>query len=921
MDTGVVSGYGRPPGRRASEVTAKNLAYVMYTSGSTGTPKGVMVEHGAAAGYIATAFSTYIALESGSTVLQLAPFGFDPSVREIIGSLAHGARLVCLAEGAHRDPKRVLEAIREHRVTVLLSAVPSFLRSLLELAAAENEPLALSATYVSGESARMLRGYGAALRQLGKVVNHYGTTECTMIATQHQVRDDRDFERDVIGRPIPRVSAYVLDDRLRIVDADTPGELCIGGPGIARGYIGDPRLTAARFVPDPFGRNGGARLYRTGDLARFRDDGELEYLGRRDDQVSIRGLRVDLKEVDAALCELSYVSDAAVAIHGDDDLRLVAFVVYTINPPSTTEIRNDLRRLIPEQMTPNAFVSVSALPRTATGKVDRRALRIPESIFRADRSTPARPRTRIERALHFIWSELLDANEIDRNDDFFERGGHSLIATQMVHRVRRTLGVGIEVHAVFESPTIASLAQHISAKQGRADEEPITPVVRGADIPLSFGQERLLFLDQMSRLGREYVIPFAVCLHGPLSTRALEDALNVIVTRHEPLRTAFTFRDGVPAAVVSRTPRLEMPLIDLTGHASTDQEADARRLAIEEMCRPFDLARPPLVRACVIRLSAREHIVVLAVHHIAADGWSFRVLTRELSALYGAHREGQKSPLAPLPIRYADYASWQRAVLTDEVLDEQVTWWRDELTGFDPVELPPDHPRPATPSGRGGRRHVALGAELTGELKDLASRERATPFMLLLSLFELLLARRTGRDTFSLATTVTNRPRAELEELIGFFINTIIVRADVSGDLTFRDLISRVREAAVAAYAHEEAPFERVVEATRRVRQPAQSAVPRVLVTFQEDPYVHLELHDLEVERYTVDPGSANFDLTIWLGDTGSDIAGWIEYSTDLYEPATIDGLMHEFKELAGQAFACPDAPLTSLQPVVTSIR
>ncbi|HZX29429.1 MAG TPA: amino acid adenylation domain-containing protein, partial [Telluria sp.] len=671
--------------------TPDNLAYVMYTSGSTGRPKAVAARHEGAVNYVSFVVRQY-GVGAADRVLQIPTFAFDASVRDIVGTLSSGASLHLLTPDEAKDPAAIARRLAADGITALLSITPS----LLDAVTAATVPGAarLRLALVSGEvlkeahvnAARAAFGDGLSL------VNQYGPTECTMTSTFFPVEPGQPV---CVGKPIANMQVYVLDDAMAPVPPGIVGSIHIGGVGLARGYLNQEDLTAQAFVAHPF--QPGARLYRTGDLGRWREDGKLEYLGRADFQVKLRGMRVELGEIEACLTACAGVRAAVVLAREDQpgDQRLVAYVVAADGAaPDAAGLRAELSASLADYMIPSAFVMLDALPLTPNGKVDRKALPAPDlsALVRAYEA----PKGAVETAVAAIWQELLGVDRIGRNDNFFELGGHSLLATRMVSRLRQTLGREVALRDLFEHPLLHAFAQCAAQAPG-AGLLPVAPVPRMDGMPLSLAQQRLWFLQQLdAAAGAAYHLPAALRLEGALDRWALESALSALVDRHEALRTTFAQEAGEPVQRIHPAgAEFDLPCDDLSAYPAPERAEHAERLQREEATAPFDLTRRPLIRARLLRLGALEHILLLTQHHIVSDGWSIGVMVRELSALYAAFSQGERSPLAPLAVQYADYAVWQRTWLQGAALESQLGFWRGHLAGAPALlELPLDRPRP-----------------------------------------------------------------------------------------------------------------------------------------------------------------------------------------------------------------------------------
>ncbi|MEW5931716.1 MAG: amino acid adenylation domain-containing protein, partial [Gemmatimonadota bacterium] len=884
-----------------------SLAYVIYTSGSTGTPKGVEVTHGALLNLVHWHRDAFGVTEADRAT-QLAGLGFDASVWELWPYLASGAAVYLVADEETRtSPAALRDFLLDTGITAAFAPTP-MAEALLALEWPAEAPLRVLLTGGDALRTRPRDGLPFAL------VNNYGPTENTVVATSGAVAAGRGSGRAPgIGRPTDNVRAYVLDRHGEPAPVGVPGELCVAGAQVARGYLGRAELTAAAFIPDPFAAEPGARMYRTGDRVRWLADGTLEFLGRLDRQVKVRGFRIEPGEVEAVLRQAPGVADAAVEVRADarGEGRLVGWVVAA--EARRGEILAFARTRLPEYMVPAALVALDEFPLTPSGKTDRRAL--PEPEFGADAG--AAPSSQVEEVLAGIWAEVLHLETVGVRESFFALGGHSLLATQVVSRVRQALGVELPLRAVFEAPTVAGMAARVEQARlgGAADAAPpLVPADRGRPLPLSFAQERLWLLDQMHPGDGVYTIPVALRLSGAPDVDALRGALAEIVRRHEALRTVFG-RDGDGAVqVVGSAAAFGLATEDLSGAADDARPAALEARVREEARRPFDLAAGPLFRALLLRAAPEEHVLVLTMHHAVSDGWSMDVLSRELGALYAAFCRGEPSPLAPLPVQYADYAAWQRGWLRGEVLERQLDAWKSRLAGAPALlELPTDRPRPAVQSHRGATHDFRVPAAAAGALRALSRREGATQFMALLAAWQLLLARYSGQDDVVVGTPVAGRTRAELEGLVGMFVNTLALRGDLSGDPAFRGLLARVRDAVLDAHLHQDLPFERLVEALESGRSLGHAPVFQVMFSLQAAPPAAPALPGLAARVEEIPTGTAKFDLTLQVTDSGGDLAASLEYATDLFDAATVERMAEHFRVLLAGIAADPDRRLSAL--------
>ncbi|HEU0100106.1 MAG TPA: amino acid adenylation domain-containing protein [Allosphingosinicella sp.] len=898
-------GVTRAPERRAAP---EDLAYVIYTSGSAGRPKGVMVEHGSLLNH-SVWFNKAFDLGPGDHVLQRTATSFDASVWEIFSTLSSGATLVLPSEDERSDPVALSGLLASRRVTIL-QCVPSFLDVLLKAQAFRGLP-SLRLVFCGGEP--LPAGSVADLaRQTGaRCVNLYGPTEATIDALWSEVSPSA--ERVAIGRPIANGRVYILDPYLEPVPTGVPGELWIGGAGVARGYLNRPDLTAERFVPSPF--TAGDRLYRTGDRARWRNDGEIEFLGRIDGQIKLRGYRIELGEIEAVLKSLPGISSAAAAVREDmpGDRRLVAYVVPAANSETDPDsLRAELQRRLPGYMVPSAIVPLNEFPLTPNDKLDRAALPAPRPQARSS----APPTSETEKTLAALWAEVLGDRHLGIDDDFFDLGGHSLLAARIVSRVNAQFGIALPLKALFLAPTVRELAAEIdsSPKRGPADD-PIAPASRDGPMPLSSAQESLWLLHQLDPGSPHYVVPEIVRMRGPLDLAALERALWQLVERHEALRTRFDLFDGAPMQIVDPPRRPAVPLVDLSGFPSEeDRRRELDRRIRSLMARPFDLADDPPMRLALYSLAAEDHVLVLCIHHIVTDGWSMKLIRDELGGLYRAAL-ADVPPLAPPKLQYADYAAWQRRN-GEAVARSHLAYWVDTLVGAPPLELPLDRPRPPFQSHRGESFAFPIPQDELTALRALARSRGTTLFTALLASAQLLFARYSGQDDFVLGIPAAGRARPELEGVVGLFVNMLAFRARVPGGESFAAHLDRTRDALSEAFAHQEAPFDRLVRALDPPRDPSRHPIFQVTVNHILRDEDAARWADLEVSPMPFEPKTAKFDLGLLFLESPRALSVRVDYVPDLFDLERIERLADDFVTLLRGATSRPDAPVQALRPL-----
>ncbi|MFJ5552102.1 amino acid adenylation domain-containing protein [Streptomyces sp. NPDC093225] len=947
----LVSELGAPavPGEEASPAAAGapradagplDIAYVIYTSGSTGTPKGVVVSHEGISNRIAWATGTH-GLSPADRVLHKTAITFDAHVWEVFAPLVSGGTLVLAPAGAERDPAELLRTVADRRVTVL-QVVPSVLRLLAEETGWERCD-ALRLLFSAGEplhaelAQRVLRRIGEpAADGRFELWNTYGPTECAIDVTAHRFEPGQATGAVPIGRPIGGMRVLVADADGRPVGVGEPGELYAGGVGVARGYLGSPAQTADRFVPDPFAQDG-SRLYRTGDQVRRREDGVLEYLGRIDHQVKVNGVRIEPGEVESALSAHPRITGAVVtAFTGPDGAKRLAAHVLAESDDVLGGLRGFLQERLPDTHVPAVFLRLDAFPLTVNGKVDRAALPAPELAAAPSRPDRREPGTEAERLVAAAWRELLKTDDIGLDDDFFALGGTSLQLARLAGKLRTASGRRIQLRGLFAATTVEAQARLLAPEDAAADgpdapaapgapttaggsagpvaagdaEPAVTAVPRDAGpLPLSFGQRRLWFLDRMNPGSSEWVAGLFLKVPDGTHVAHVQRALNALVERHEALRTRYAVVDGESVQVVAAPHRVDLR------HLHADR-AEFTEVLKEEFGRGFDLENGPLLRAALVRLRGGDHVVTVAMHHIATDGWSSNVLEREFHQLLDAYRAGRVD--AGLPVKeldYADYAVWQRARLTDEVIAGELDHWRGVLAGSTPVELPADRPRAAVRDGRGSVVHFSVPEPVVSRLTELGRRHGATPFTTLVTAYATLLAAHTGRWDVPVGTPVAGRERAETEGMVGFFLNSVVLRCGLDARLTFREALDRVKETARDAFAHQDLPFERLVEELAPERDLSRTPLYQVAFDLHDESF-NGAVEDAEDVRTLQEMwGVAHTDLTLYMRrhDDGTMFAS-LEFATALYDAATVERLAERFQRLLAAVAADPEVRLGEVE-------
>ncbi|WP_312491881.1 non-ribosomal peptide synthetase [Pseudomonas cremoris] len=890
----------QPPGLH---LNGDNLAYVIYTSGSTGQPKGVGNTHAALAERLQWMQATY-PLNQTDVLMQKAPISFDVSVWECFWPLITGCRLVLAGPGEHRDPHRIAQLVQEHGVTTL-HFVPPLLQLFID------EPLVSECTSLrrlfSGGEALPAELRNRVLAQLPAVQlhNRYGPTETAINVTHWHCRAE-DGERSPIGRPLGNVICRVLDEHLNPVPLGVPGELCIGGIGLARGYLGRAGLTAERFVAD----HHGARLYRTGDRARWSADGVLEYLGRLDQQVKLRGFRVEPQEIEARLLALDGIAQAVVLVR---DAQLIGY--YTAHTElDEDEVKTALATELPEYMVPALLMRLDTMPLSPSGKLDRRALPAPVWQTREH----VEPQTPLQQQVAAIWHEVLGLPRIGLRDDFFALGGHSLLATQIISRTRQACDVELPLRSLFEASELGAFAEQVGLIQAsgqRNQQTAIAKVDRNQPVPLSYSQQRMWFLWQMEPDSPAYNVGGMARLRGVLDVGRFEAALQALIMRHETLRTTFPSVDGVAYQKVSAQTDLRMDWQDISALNEAERQLRLQRLADHEAHTPFNLETGPLLRACLVKAGEQEHYLVLTLHHIVTEGWAMDIFARELSALYEAFIDERLSPLAPLPVHYLDYSVWQRQWLESGERQRQLDYWTQQLGSEHPLlELPGDRPRPPVQSHQGELYRFDLSDDLAARVRAFNAERGLTLFMTMTATLAVLLYRYSGQTDLRIGAPVANRIRPESEGLIGAFLNTQVLRCQLSGQMNVAELFEHVRHTVIEGQSHQDLPFDHLVEALQPPRSAAYNPLFQVMCNVQRWEFQQSrQLAGMTVEYLANDARATKFDLNLEVTDLDHRLGCCLTYSTDLFDEPRIARMAEHWRNLLEALIANPQQRLSEL--------
>jgi amino acid adenylation domain-containing protein len=897
------------------DISLDNLAYIIYTSGSTGQPKGVQISHRALSNFLLGINQTLNCTPS-DILLSVTSLSFDIAALELYLPLMVGARVIIASQQTIKNSQKLQQQINQFNIT-MMQATPATWQMLILGGWTGKHNLKI----LSGGEALDQKLAQQLTQNSQQLFNLYGPTETTIWSSIYQVKNQEYLDKNstvLIGRPLANTEFYILDKNLQPVPIGVPGELYIGGVGVARGYFNRADLTAERFLPNPF-KNTSERLYKTGDLAEYLEDGNVEYLGRLDSQVKLRCFRIELGEIEAVLRQHPKVQQAVVVVNSQaEEKRLIACIVSADKLEiNVTVLREFLAEKLPIYMIPSAFVMLDVLPLTPNGKIDRRALPSLTEKFKNLLDIHEIPQTPTEEILSGIWGKILNLKQIGRKDNFFELGGHSLLATRVISQIREIFKIDLPLRRLFEMPTISGLAEAILTTQKNHSQlkiQALQGINRQGNLPLSFAQQRQWFLAQLEPDSPFYNIPGAVRIEGKLNIGILEQSFNTVIHRHEVLRTSFLTVEGKPQIVISPSTQFNLPIIDISEVPSSQQEGYIKQLTQQEAQYSFNLNISPLLRVKIIKIAEKEHVILMTLHHIISDEQSVIILIREVATLYENLSQNQPSKLPPLAIQYVDFAAWQRQYLEGELLESQLTYWRQQLEGIPTVlELPTDYTRPAVQSFRGATETFQLSLEQSQAIKTLSQQSGCTLFMTLLAIFNTLLYRYTASENIVVGFPIANRNSIETESLIGFFANTLALRTRLTGNLTFEELLQQVREVALEAYAHQDLPFEQLVEAAQPQRDLSYTPLFQVMFVWQNATIQPIELSGLNWHLIESENKTAKFDLTLYMAETVEGLVGKFEYNTDLFKAETIQGLIENFQTLLSGIIDEPKQKLSNL--------
>lgn len=888
---------------KQSKAISNNLAYVIYTSGSTGMPKGVMVEHRNIVNLV-YAQKEEFNISENERILQFASINFDASIEQIGLALFSGAALVLIDKETIVNENKFENYISQKQVTHL-HAVPLFLNGIKL-----SKPNKLKRVVSGGDVCPV--GLAERFYNQFDFYNKYGPTETTVTSIQYKVENlESGISSLPIGKPIVNTQVYVLDKDLHPVPTGVKGELYIGGAGVARGYLNRPELTQERFINHPFQQ--GAILYKTGDIVKYLPDGNIEFIGRIDNQVKIRGHRIELGEIEAILNKLKLVKESTVQVYEKNtDKQLIAYVVFENNVVANQELREKLRTQLPDYMIPVQFISLSELPLNNSGKLDKKALPGPDFTFESSKEFKL-PETKNQKKIAEIWKQVLNLEKVSVNDNFFELGGHSLLATQVISKIHKKCNVEIRLKTIFEKPTIRELALEIDNTKEESQYVQIQSYSRRRKIPLSFAQERMWFLDQYQQNDSSYNVASVYKLKGNINVKVLEDAFNEIILRHEVLRTNFKTVNDVPQQKIKDSSDWKLQSSDYSHLAISEARECVLKLIENEVKKSFNLGADTLLRTHLYKTGKQEYIMLINMHHAISDAWSHAVFSKELSEIYMSFSNAEKHKLPEPGIQYADYAIWQRDYFKGEVLKKHTSYWKKKLAGVSVLDFPLDFKRPAEQTFNGKAYPVIIEKELVCNINKIAQENEVTLFMVLLAGFKTLLLRYTGQNDICVGSPIANRTRTEIEPLIGTFINTLALRSNIDNDATFLEILQQIKATTLEAYQYQDLPFEKVVDAVQPERNLAYSPLFQVMFSLENTPQNTIKLFDLQLEPLEIDTKTTKFDIVLTLREEETGIRGTFDYNTDLFKEETIERLTKNFYQLLNSIADNPNQPVSKI--------
>jgi len=901
---------------KADLINSTTPAYISYTSGSTGRPKGVMVSHRNIIRLVCN--TNYINVNPADKILQASTMAFDAATFEIWGTLLNGASMVMVTKKDILSPDSLGRVINEKNVTIAWLTASLFNQVIDR----NTQDLTKLNSLLVGGEALSVPHIKKALHAIGPgvLINGYGPTENTTFSTYHLINDESCYSDTVpIGKPIANSAAYILNDDLQPLPIGCVGKLYVGGDGVSLGYVNDTVLTAQKYIPDPFSDVKGSRLYDTGDLVRYASNGEIIFVGRTDDQVKIRGYRIEPKEVESVLMMSSQITDVAVIAKSTarNDMQLIAYIVAIEDKRlSVQDLRQHLAQYLPDYFVPSAFVFLQELPLTAQGKLNRKALPEPHNLRPEMDNQYTMPRNQLEVDLLSIWEDVLDIKGIGIHDSFFDLGGHSLLATQLISRLQLVFNRTVPLNDLFTAPSIAEFVILLQKNGNNVDKHslssiPLKAYQHDGHMPLSYAQQRLWFLDQFDPDNPLYNVSNAIRLHGKINIKELQHALDIIIARHETLRTCFVTEDDLPIQIIHNDIKVKIDIRDI--EETSNAEDNLKQIAKTEAETPFDLTQAPLVRAILVRLAENQHVLLLTLHHIISDGWSMGVLMKEMALVYNDLLEGHDGSLPPLPIQYSDFALWQKENLTGDRLEEQLSYWTNQLQGNLPKIKLPLRKNTSTEINHEGRIVEISFSKNSNRLKKFAQENGVTLYMILLAVYQTVLSKYSGQEDVVVGTPIANRNKSEIENLIGFFVNMLVMRTDISGNPSFIDLVKRVKKVALGAYAHQDLPFEKVVEKLQPERLLNHTPLFQVAFVLQNTPMKSIKFNGVEVEPFLNSNETAKFDLTLCLWDQENSLSGYIEYNTSLYDYDMVQRVSNYMQSILTMVLENPNLKLSQL--------